>query len=76
MLREVFYHLPIERISFELESVSKLFQGWVVVVITSRLTDFFSEPLKGLSGLVLEVLINGSYFQTMAEVLLQQGYLQ
>ena len=53
-----------------------MFQGWVVVTITSLLTDFFGEPPKGSSQLVLEVLMNGGYFQAVAEVPLQQGHVQ
>ena len=76
LLHEAFNHLPIEQISFELEGVSKLFKGWVVVVITSFLTDFSGKPLEGFSWIVLEVLMNGSYFQAVAEIPPQQGHIQ
>ena len=73
MFHEVFDHLLIESISFELEGVSELSQGWTVITIMFCLTDFFGEPPEGFSRLVLKVLMNGSYFQVMAEVPLQQG---
>ena len=42
----------------------------------SHLTDFFRELPEGFSQFVLKVLSNGSYFQAMAEVPPQQGFIQ
>ena len=50
VFREVFDCLSTEQISFELEDVSKLLQGWVVVAIKSRLTSSGNHS-KGLPGL-------------------------
>ena len=76
MLCKVFYYLPVELISFELKGVSELFQGWVVITVMPHLTDFFRETPKGFFRFVLEILMNGSCFQAIAEVPPQQQHVQ
>ena len=56
---EVFDHLAIERVFFELVGVAELLQGRVVIAIASCAADLFRKLLERPSILVLEDGMNG-----------------